>query len=120
MNRKRILTFALTLLLAFLLTACGEASIKVEETQASLQTEAEADAVIQIVFEYQDGHVNGEFENALEALFAVDIVMDMNISTNPYLRLKEELTHDMAPDMVLCEYIRQIEDDVQAKYFYDM
>ena len=75
---------------------------------------------VQLVFEYQDGRVNEEFESTLENLFPVDIVMVVNQSTNPYLRLQEELTHDMAPDFVLCEFIKRIEDDVLAQYFYDL
>lgn len=126
MKRKKATVLALAVLMAFQLTACGETGKKERETnvQAEVATDSISDSSdeekMQIVFEYQDGHINRGFESTLESLFDVDIVMNMNKATNPYLRLEEELTHDMAPDLVLCEFVRRIEDDVQAKYFYDL
>lgn len=126
MIRKRRIALFLAGVLAFSLTACGNSGEKAEETnvQSEVQTDSNSDSSneekMQIVFEYQDGHVNRNFESTLESMFDVDIVMNMNKATNPYLRLEEELTHDMAPDLVLCEFVRRIEDDVQAKYFYDL
>ena len=112
MNGKKILAVWMTLLLAFQLVGCGDTR--------DTATDASEEEKMQIVFEYQDGHVNEDFESKLEEKFDVDIVMDMNISTNTYLRLEQELTHDMAPDLALCEYIKRIDDDVMADYFYDL
>lgn len=108
MKARRFITLMLAALLACAFAAC-----------AAAEPESGAGRV-QLVFEYQDGRVSEEFEETLEALFPVDIVMDMNQSTNPYLRLQEELIHGMAPDFVLCEFIKRIEDDVKAQYFYDL
>ncbi|MGN0778673.1 MAG: 5'-nucleotidase C-terminal domain-containing protein [Aristaeellaceae bacterium] len=97
-------------MLAFVLSVALTGSIAAAET-----TER-----VQLVFEYQDGRISEQFESTLEALFPVDIVMDKVLSTNPYLRLQEELTHGMAPDFVLCEYIRRMEEDILEQYFYDL
>lgn len=107
MKLKKILVIFLAALLIFQFTAC-------EGGKSSDSNK------IQIVFEFQDGHINAGFESAIEEKFDVDLVMNMNQSTNPYLRLEQELTHDMAPDIVLCEYIRSLDDDIKAEYFYDM
>lgn len=117
--RKKIIVFMMVCVMVFPLMACGN-TVTEENTKAQKETESKETEKIQIVFEYQDGHVNEEFESALETMFDVDIIMDMNKATSPYLRLEQGLTHNMAPDMVLCEYIRRIEDDVQAQYFYDL
>lgn len=124
MKVKRLISLALISLLT--IQPAGY-NIAEDVYAASVNTE-DADVVnedvftdrVQLVFEYQDGRVSEDFESTLESLFPVDIVMDKNMSTNPYLRLSEELTHDMAPDFVLCEYIKRIEDDVLSQYFYDL
>lgn len=105
MRTKRLLSLLLVMLLA--LPFSGAAGAETTER-------------IQLVFEYQDGRISERFEATLEALFPVDIVMDKVLSTNPYLKLQEELTHGMAPDFVLCEYIKRIDDDVLSRYFYDL
>ncbi|MGN0496460.1 MAG: 5'-nucleotidase C-terminal domain-containing protein [Lachnospiraceae bacterium] len=117
--RKRIIAFMMVFVLILPLVACGNTETG-EKIKSQTDSESKKEEKIQIVFEYQDGHVNEEFESTLETMFDVDIIMDMNKATSPYMRLEQELTHNMAPDMVLCEYIRRIEDDVQAQYFYDL
>ena len=111
-------------LLAIQLTGCTT----VKKESASTESTEQIDEVktddsterVQLVFEHQIDRVSENFESELESLFQVDIVMDENQSTNPYLRLTNELTHDMAPDFVLCEYIKRIDDDVLTGYFYDL
>ena len=119
MNKKGIIATSLAVLMTFQFAACGNGVKQLDGTQ---QPEEENGSKIQIVFEYQDGHINSEFESTLESLFNVDIVMDLNSnsSRNAYLRLKEELTHDMAPDLVLCENIKHIDDEILAEYIYDL
>lgn len=115
--KKRIIALMLAVILTFQFTACSGGGA---EKQSGSQQDSSKEEKIQIMFEFQDGHINEEFEETLEALFDVDIVMEMDQSPNPYLNLKEELTHEMAPDLVLCEYIKRIEDEVLAQYFYDL
>ena len=78
MNGKKILAVWMTLLLAFQLVGCGDTR--------DTATDASEEEKMQIVFEYQDGHVNEDFESKLEEKFDVDIVMDMNISTCAWSR----------------------------------
>ena len=113
MQAKQFLALLFAPLLAFQLAGCGKVG-------GAAADPAKNEEKLQIVFEYQDGRVNADFEPILEALFDVDIVMEMNKSANPYLRLEEELTHGMAPDLVLCEFIKRIEDDILEQYFYDL
>lgn len=114
--RKKFSVFLATLL-CLQLAACKTIQFKSDEESNSGTNDSEK---IQIVFEYQDGHVSEDFENTLEELFGVDIVMDMNKKQKAYLRLKEELTHDMAPDMVLCESMSLIDDEILTRYLYDL
>lgn len=121
MNVKKLITLSLASLLTLSGSAAETLAASVDSTEVTKSTDTENDTErIQLVFEFQDGRISDQFESTLESLFPVDIVMDKVLSTNPYLRLKEELTHDMAPDFVLCEYIRRIEDDVLSEYFYDL
>lgn len=135
MMKKRWISLVLASLLAIQLTGCTSAEKKAELAEPAESTgsteavqpgeQVEEDANegterVQLVFEHQIDRVSENFESELESLFPVDIVMDRNQSTNPYLRLTNELTHDMAPDFVLCEYIKRIDDDVLAEYFYDL
>ena len=113
MQAKQFLALLFAPLLAFQLAGCGKVG-------GAVAGPAQNEEKLQIVFEYQDGRVNADFEPILEALFDVDIVMEMNKSANPYLRLEEELAHGMAPDLVLCEFIKRIEDDILGQYFYDL
>ena len=108
MNKKRLISVVMASLMVIPLTGFTAAA------------QESAEERIQLVFEHQIDRVSPEFESALESLFPVDIVMDQNQSTNPYLRLTNELTHDMAPDFALCEYIKRIDDEVLSEYFYDL
>lgn len=128
MNTKRLSALVLALLLALQLAACAgtkETPAAVQEPETVTEqidtqgTETDAQRT-SLVFEYQIDRISPEFESTLETLFPVDIIMAENQSTNPYLRLTNELTHGMAPDFVLCEYIKRIEDEVLAEYFYDL
>lgn len=118
--KKRLILLFIGLFLIFQLGGCAANTIQTTSSSSSEQTENESGGKIQLVFEYQDGRVSKNFEEKLESLFPVDIVMDCVTSTIPHLRLHEELTHDMAPDFVLCEFIRRFDDEFLAQYFYDM
>ena len=113
---KRLISLMLASLLAVPFAGITGAAQELAATELTDDSEGR----VQLVFEYQIDRVSEEFESTLEALFPVDIVMDQNQSTNPYLRLTNELTHDMAPDFVLCEYVKRIDDEVLSQYFYDL
>lgn len=119
--KKRLISLSLGLLMIFQLSGCASEPTETPlQTTSSNSSEMPENEKIQLVFEYQDGRVSENFEEKLESLFPVDIVMDCVTSTIPHLRLQEELTHNMAPDFVLCEFIRRFDDEFLAQYFYDL
>lgn len=73
-----------------------------------------------LVFEYQSGHIDEEFESEIESKFNVDIIMKNNNSLYPGFRLKQELSHGMGPDFIVGEYINSMEDSVLSSYLYDL
>ncbi|MDO4479348.1 MAG: extracellular solute-binding protein [Lachnospiraceae bacterium] len=117
--KTRVLGLTLAGLMALSLAGCGGTQATAEGDKAAATTTTTGDKV-QLVFEYQKDRVSTDFEEVLESKFDVDIVMDENQSTDPALRLTNEVTHDMAPDFVLCEYIKRIDEDVLTNYFYNL
>ncbi|MDO4458752.1 MAG: 5'-nucleotidase C-terminal domain-containing protein [Clostridia bacterium] len=109
--KKRIIALLMAVAVSAMtcLTACTADEKKTKENEK-----------IQLVFEYQKDRISTDFEEVLESKFDVDIIMVENQSTDPRLRLTNEVTHDMAPDFVLCEYMRNIDKDILSEYFYDL
>lgn len=121
---KRLIILLLALSMTFALTSCGKPG-KGNDLSASGpgkqsgQDSAAGDR-LKIVFEYQGGHVSEEFEEVLESVFDVDIIMSKNNAEGVHYRLEQELTHNIVIDLVVCEYLPLVDEKILTEYFYDM
>ena len=112
---KRIIGMLLVFI-TLIISSCGNTANKLGKEVNNKKD----DDKVQIVFEYQDGHVRDDFKECLEAKFDVEVILRPNYSTSAYYRLEQELTHDMAPDIVVCQDISRLDTSILAEYFYDM
>lgn len=103
--KRRIL---ITLLLVILITL------------ASCHKDNNDSSRTKLVFEYQSGHIDDDFEEGIEKKFNVDIIMRNNNSVCPGYRLSQELSHNMGPDFFVGEYLTNLDEDVLSSYFYDL
>ncbi len=75
---------------------------------------------VKLLFEYQAGHIDEDFEEEIEEKFNVDIVMSINNSSYPGYRFKEELTHNIGVDFFVGEFIKGIDENIMEEYLYNM
>lgn len=99
-------------------TDSGNSSADTSGDNSDIYTE---DGKIKITIECQQSHIRADFEDAIESKFPeVDIEIAYNYSQNVLFSLQQALTHDMAPDIYMCEFIPNLGDEVLREYFVDM
>lgn len=129
MSIKKLTALLLVLAMALTLCACGETKpAEATPTPGAADTPTPAtdapDASperVKIVMECQHSHLRQDFEEKLEAALPnVDLVVRYNYASNVMFSLNETLSHDLAPDLYINEFLPNLGDEVLAEYFYDL
>lgn len=114
MNMKRTITMLLvatlfTSLIISLFVGCS----KGDKKKAS-------DEKTQIKVQYVAGRMNLDLEKVLEKKFPnVDIVADEIVGDTEYI-IKQEMEHNLEPDIYLYEGLKNMDDSLIKEHFYDL
>lgn len=114
MNMKRTITMIMVAILFTLLTTSLFIGCSKGDKKKS------TDEKTQIKVQYIAGRMNLDLEKVLEKKFPnVDIVTDEIVGDTDYI-IKQEMEHNLEPDIYLYEGLKNMDDSIIKDRFYDL